>query len=458
MRKVLIIVLLFAVASIQVKAQIKELGEKRPSKSPCTTLVGDDMLPGMADTSTGRSVADNYKTWENGKVLLVKFLDNVGSPAIRERITLYAKEWEKFANITLKFVPDNTPTTNIRIRLGSRRDKLGHNSAVGIDNDQRAQTRQTMNLDTSDFLDHDYFINELKTGGAFFKFLQAKGKDLTKYTYPQFYDDIIDYPSPVPRFKEKVAKGTTMHEFGHALGLLHEQSYPGAIKWNKDTVYKYYARHDWDKEKTDFNVLEVSEQFFTNGTAYDPKSIMHYSIPSWQTLDGYSVEENHEMSDGDKKIISAMYPRNKKVSDLAVPKVIVSNFVKLEVKKDDVKKALIITPYFTVKTGAKLANAFYVARLTTEDGRYYISTSSLKYNWGGNSGTYLKMNLLPNTSKMYNKLPKKDLQLVFPYKEIPELAGKNFRVEFTVYQDNVATGKLDRFVTYSLSSPLSLVR
>jgi hypothetical protein len=73
-----------------------------------------------------------------------------------------------------------------------------------------------------------------------------------------------------------------------------------------------------------------------------------------------------------------------------------------------------------------------VARLTTEDGRYYIATKSLKYNWGGFSGTYLKMNLLPNTKKTYNKLPKKDLQLVFPYKEIPELAGKNFRVEFTV--------------------------
>lgn len=458
MRKVLIIVLLFAVTGIQVNAQIKELAEKRPSKSPCTTLVGDVMLPGMADTSGGRQVVDNYKTWENGKILLVKFMNNEGSPAIRERITRYAKEWEKFANITLKFVPDNTTATNLRIRLGSRRDKLGHNSAVGVDNDQRTQARQTMNLDTSDFLDHDFFINELKTGGPFYKFLQAKGKDLTKYTYPQFYDDIIDYPSPVPRFKEKVAKGTTMHEFGHALGLLHEQSYPGAIKWNKDTVYKYYERHDWDKEKTDFNVLEVSEQFFTNGTAYDPKSIMHYSIPSWQTLDGFSVEENYEISDGDKRIIAAMYPKGKKVSDLAVPKVIVSNFVKLEVKKDDVKKALIITPYFSVKTGAKLANAFYVVRLTTEDGRYYISTSSLKYNWGGNSGTYLKMNLLPNTSKTYNKLPKKDLQLVFPYKEIPELAGKNFRVEFTVYQDNVATGKLDRFVTYSLSSPLSLVR
>ncbi|HPN58985.1 MAG TPA: M12 family metallopeptidase [Chitinophagaceae bacterium] len=458
MKKYVVLILFAAIAGTQVNAQIKALGDKKPAKSPCTTLVGDEMLPGMADTTTGRSVSDNYKTWENGAVLLVKFMNNTGSPAIRERITRYAKEWEKFANIKLNFVPDNTPTTNIRIRLGSRRDKLGHNSAVGIDNDQRAQARQTMNLDTSDFLDHDFFLNDLKTGGPFYKFLVAKGKDMKSYTYPQFYNDVIDFPSPLPRFAEKVAKGTTMHEFGHALGLLHEQSYPGAIKWNKDTVYKYYEQYDWDKAKTDFNVLEISEQFFTNGTAYDPKSIMHYSIPAWQTVDGYSVDENYEMSDGDKKIIAAIYPKDKKISALAVPKVTVSNFVKLEVKKDDVKKALIITPYFNVRTGAKLANAYYVARLTTEDGQYYIATKSLKFNWGGFSGTYLKMNLLPNTKKTYNKLAKKDLQLVLPYKEIPELAGKNFRVEFTVYQNVVATGKLDRFVTYSLSSPLSLVR
>jgi hypothetical protein len=185
---------------------------------------------------------------------------------------------------------------------------------------------------------------------------------------------------------------------------------------------------------------------------------MQYSIAAWQTEDGFSVDDNYELSDGDKKIIAAMYPKNKKISDLAVPKVQVSNFVKLEVKKDELKKALVITPYFDVKTGAKLANAYFVARLTTEDGRYYITTSSLKYNWGGMSSTYLKMNLLPNTKKSYNKLPKKDLQLILPYNEIPDLAGKNFRVQFTVYQNNAATGKLDRFVTNTYSSPLSLVR
>lgn len=457
MKRLFLIALLSAITGVQGIAQITAMDVKKVYRKPCTTLVGDLMLPGMPDTS-GRNVLDNYKSWENGSVILVKFMNNAGSPVVRERVMRYAKEWEKYANITFKFVPDNTPITNIRIQLGSRRDNQGHNSAVGVDCEDYPQTAQTMNLDTSDFVDIDYYLNELKTGGAFLKYLRANKNDLANYNFERFLNDLIDYPAPVPRFNEPAFKGTTMHEFGHALGLLHEQSYPGVFKWKKDTVYKYYAMQNWDKARTDHNVFKVSEQFFTNGMAYDPKSIMQYPIPAWQTEDGFSVEGNNELSEGDKKIIAAMYPKNKKVSDLAVPKVIITNFVKLEVKQDELKKALVITPYFDVKTGAKLANAYYVARLTTEDGEYFIRTTSTRYNWGGFASTYLKMNLLPNVKKSYNKLPKKDLQLILPYNEIPDLAGKKFRILFAVYQDNVSTGKLDRLVSYSFSSPLSMSR
>ncbi len=94
----------------------------------------------------------------------------------------------------------------------------------------------------------------------------------------------------------------------------------------------------WDKAKVDFNVLEVSDQFFTNGTTYDPKSVMHYAVHAWQTLDGKSVERSSEISEGDKKIMGALYPKGQKVSNLAVPKIQITNFSKLEVKTDSVRK------------------------------------------------------------------------------------------------------------------------
>ena len=456
MKKLLALVLPVLIICTSGIAQKDALKGYIPSKSPCTTLLGE-IIFAPVDTTPGRQVADNYKTWENGEEILVKFLHGYGSEALRQKIMQYAREWENYGNIKLKFVPDYTPVTNIRIRLGSKFDSLGHNSLVGVDCNRVAQSLQTMNLDTSDFLDYDHYAEEFKSNGPFYRYLVNKGANVSNYTYAQLYNDVIFYPVQNKRYVEDFLRGTTQHEFGHALGLLHEQSFPGAIRWNKDTVYKYYARFGWNKDRVDFNVLEMSEQFFTNGSTYDPKSIMHYAVHSWQTLDGSSVTESNRISEGDKKIIAALYPKDQKVSSLAVPKVIITKFSSLDVINDENRKTIIIRPVFDLSTGAKLANAFFVARLTTEDGRHYIPTDKSLYNWNGYAGTYLKMNLFPNSKISYNNGANK-LELLFPYNQVPDLKGKKFRIEFTIYQDDVATGKLDRLVIYSYSLPMSITR
>ncbi|WP_163398488.1 hypothetical protein [Flavobacterium fluviatile] len=41
-----------------------------------------------------------------------------------------------------------------------------------------------------------------------------------------------------------------IHEFGHALGFVHEHQNPTSpIQWNVAEVYNYYALAGWDKEK-----------------------------------------------------------------------------------------------------------------------------------------------------------------------------------------------------------------
>jgi len=43
---------------------------------------------------------------------------------------------------------------------------------------------------------------------------------------------------------------TVIHEFGHALGMIHEHQHPlAAIPWDKDKVYTYYAGYPnyWSK-------------------------------------------------------------------------------------------------------------------------------------------------------------------------------------------------------------------
>jgi hypothetical protein len=454
MKKVFLVMAMVVFLLSDTNAQKLPLGDK-PTKAPCTTIMGNALLPVAIDTTIGRSVANNDVLWENGDVILVKFMNNVGSQQLRNMIMGYAKSWEQYANITFKFVPDNTPVTNIRVMLGSKMDKLGHNSQLGIRCNEVAQYLQTLNLDTSDFIDYKAYIDQYKNGGPFLQYLRNKGADFKNYTYKDLYKDVIEFKDPFVKWNYNSMRGTTTHEFGHALGLLHEQSFPKGIKWNRDTVYKHYAKYQgWGKEMVDFNVLEPSDIFYTNGTAYDPLSIMHYPVEAWQTTNGYTVGLNNSMSEGDKKIVAALYPKDKKVSTLAVPKIEISNIGYGEVLTDNVKKGILIYPSFDIKTSAVLGNVYFVARLTTEDGLYFIPTTNENYSWNKMAATYIKMKLLPSSKVSYNKNGQKNLELFFPYKEMPDLAGKKVKIQFSVYQDDVINNRYQKLTFNFLSSPL----
>jgi len=196
-------------------------------------------------------------SWPVGSKLTVAFLDTP-SALVRSKIKQYAQEWEKYANIDFEFV--NGKVADIRIGL----EKGGSWSKIGTLAQHVDAAKKTMN-------------------------------------FGWFDDDT----------KDASFKSTTMHEFGHALGLKHEHQSPAAgICWDWDKVIPYFKdSDDWDEARTRGNLEQLSNSDVGNYTAHDPKSIMHYTIPNEVTSCNFSTNTNRVLSTLDKQGIANIYPK-----------------------------------------------------------------------------------------------------------------------------------------------------
>ncbi|MEI1420935.1 Tolloid-like protein 1 [Bacillus cabrialesii] len=215
-----------------------------------------------ADVMAGGDV-DSYemavqvkKKWSNGRTLRVRFLD--GDPVVHEKVKQYANQWSRYANI--KFAFGNDPDAEIRISF----QQEGYWSYVGTDNLAIPKNQATMNFEGFN-----------------------------------------------PNTSEDEFSRVVLHEFGHCIGVSHEQSSPGAnIPWDKPAVYEYYKKRGWPPEVVDHNVLAKLDPRKEKiaFTIHDPKSIMQYPVPNELTIGDYEIGWNTTLSETDKWFIGKMYP------------------------------------------------------------------------------------------------------------------------------------------------------
>ena len=104
---------------------------------------------------------------------------------------------------------------------------------------------------------------------------------------------------------------TTIHEFGHVLGMIHEHQNPYGknIDWNIDEVYRWASdTQNWDKKTVDNNIIRKYDTNQINGSVFDSSSIMLYFFPAFLTLDHIGTNENLRLSKYDVLYINHMYP------------------------------------------------------------------------------------------------------------------------------------------------------
>lgn len=218
-----------------------------------------------SDTATSHSIlratALRKKKWNTGQTIKIKFMN--GSLFFQNKVKTYAEVWLNYANLKFEYVGANDKS-DIKIAFKWDCDYTTW-SYVGTDCKSIAQYKPSMN-------------------------------------FGWFTEETSEY-----EFRRVI-----LHEFGHALGLVHEHQHPlNDIQWDKDAVYEYYESIEgWTREKVDNNIFKKYTTSQTNYSQFDNQSIMLYAISSKLTLNGFSVGWSTDLSEVDKNFIATVYPYN----------------------------------------------------------------------------------------------------------------------------------------------------
>ncbi|MCC6525878.1 MAG: hypothetical protein IT373_24740 [Polyangiaceae bacterium] len=213
-------------------------------------------------------------TWPNGSTLQIHFQD--GTPELIELVAKEASVWQQWANLNFAWHKDPKsppPQVDVRISFTCNGEKGFYTRGIGV----------------------------------WSKELADKGE------HTICFEALAEHLADPKAHKHGIA--AIQHEFGHLLGLKHEQQNPKLTKnlhWDVEYVHEWCKKtQDWDEKHCDSQILTpVTQQIKGNWLVsdFDPKSIMLYDIPANFTKERIAFPSSDEISETDKKGIAMMYP------------------------------------------------------------------------------------------------------------------------------------------------------
>ena len=213
----------------------------------------------LSSFSAYAGVAAKDKLWPNGKQIRVHFMN--GTEDQKDFVRGTAAQWQNFGNVSFTNA-NGTNDSDIRIRFVDTLQGRNGFSLIGTDALLAREQEETMTLRL-----------------------------------------------PADRLNTESGRRTVLHEFGHAIGLLHEHQSPAAnLCWDEEATIA-------ELQPQGFSIDDIYAQFITphseldvNRTVFDPDSIMMFPLlDSFLTCRG-GFSKTLELSALDKNFLGQIYP------------------------------------------------------------------------------------------------------------------------------------------------------